>query len=322
MYIDGRRHYENLKVYLPKERNKQGEYRRLAEEIRAKRELELQSAQHGFIPSFKKDSNFIAFFEDQSNVRHKTWNTVLLQLKTFCGTDVPFKRINKEWLNGFQEFLSERVSQNTANVYMHKVKAALNVAVKEGIIVSNPCEMIDIVKTEPTERTFLSFEEIQQLADTPTNHSEVKRAFLFSCYTGLRLSDVKRLTRMQIVNDRIQFRQKKTGSFEYLPLSPVAMKLLTPLPENSDEPIFKLPKSEGGIWTHLQIWVTRAGISKHVSFHVARHTFATLALSNTKDLYMVSKLLGHKDIKHTQIYAKIVDDRKKEAVAMLPEITF
>ncbi len=133
---------------------------------------------------------------------------------------------------------------------------------------------------------------------------------------------MKRLTRAQIVNGGLQFRQKKTGGFEYLPMAPTAIKLLEPLPDGPDEPIFKMPRSEGGIWTHLQIWVTRAGITKHVSFHVARHTFATMALSNTKDLYMVSKLLGHTDIKHTQIYARIIDDRKLEAVSLLPQISF
>jgi integrase len=130
---------------------------------------------------------------------------------------------------------------------------------------------------------------------------------------------VKNLTGRHVQNGQLQYRQKKTGVFEYLPLSPTAIQLLGDI-QQTDEPIFKLPKSEGGLWTHLQIWVTKAGITKHVSFHVARHTFATLALTYSKDLFLVSKLLGHKDIKHTQIYAKIIDDRKQEAVSSLPSI--
>ena len=318
IWQDGRRHYEFLKLY-PKGKDRK-ELLMLAEEVRAKRELEVQGLPHGYVPKFRQNSNFIEFFEELSRTRHKTWRTVLLQLRTFTGDDLPFKQLNGPWLDRFQEFLLERVSGNTANAYLHKIKAALSIAVKKGIIPSNPCQTIDLVKAQPTERTFLTFEEVQQLSNTPSDHPDIKRAFLFSCYTGLRLSDVKRLTGAQIVDGQLQFRQKKTGGFEYLPLSPTARKLIEPIPAK-EERIFKLPKSEGGIWTHLQIWVTKAGIQKHVSFHVSRHTFATIALRASKDLYVVSKLLGHKDIKHTQIYAKIVDDHKSEAVNLMPQIS-
>ncbi len=158
MYIDGRRHYENLNIHLPKERNKQGEYRRMAEEVRATRELEIQSAPHGYIPSFKKDASFIDFFDELTKTKHKTWSTTLYQLRQFTSADISFKRINGKWLDEFQEFLLERVCPNTANAYLHKIKASLNVALKEGIINANPCEMIDIVKTQPSERTYRTFE--------------------------------------------------------------------------------------------------------------------------------------------------------------------
>jgi integrase len=321
MYFDGKRHYENLHIRMPKEKRLHKEYIRMAEEIRAKRELEIQAAPHGYIPTFKKDASFIDFFEDLSNTRHKTWGTVLLHLKAFAGPDLSFKQLTKDWLNGFQGYLTVRVSQNSVNVYMHKIKAALNIAVMEGLITANPCNTINIVKTMPTERTYLTFDELQHLARTPSRDNEVKKAFLFACYTGLRLSDVRALTRGKIVNNKIQFRQKKTGGFEYQPLSPTAIQLIEPLGDSPDELLFKMPKSEGCIWENLQWWVARAGLDKYVSFHVSRHTFATLSLNATKDLYLVSKLLGHKDIKHTQIYVKIMDDRKDEAVAMLPQIS-
>src|SRR5579883_290237 len=319
--INGRRNFESLRMTLPPDRTGKREMLELAHEIKARREIEIQSAQYGIIPKFKQEQDFLSYFEELSKTRHKTWNTVLLHLKDFAPRELPFKQITQHWLNDFQEFILKRVGANSANVYLHKINAALNRAVKDGIILANPCERIDIVKTKPTERTFLTLEEVQRLANTPTKHTEIKRAFLFSCFTGLRLSDVKRLTRREIVGDQLQFRQKKTGGFEYLPLTTSALQLIEPLPASDEETLFKLPKSEGGLWTHLQVWVTRAGITKHVSFHVARHTFATLALTHMKDLYMVSKLLGHKDIKHTQIYAKIVDDRKREAVSLLPQIT-
>jgi integrase len=324
LYLDiwsgGRRHYEFLKLYPEKGSKDRKEVLQLGEEIRAKRELEMQGSHHGYVPKFKQVSNFIEFFEGLSRTKHNTWHTVLLHLLAFAGDDVPFKRVNAVWLDKFQEYLLDQVSGNSANAYLQKIKASLNIAVKEGIIHANPCLTIDIVKSQQSERTYLTFEELQQLANTPIAYPDIRRAFLFSCYTGLRLSDVKGLTGRQIVSGQLQYRQKKTGGFEYLPISPTALKLIEPIPKQ-DELIFKLPKSEGGLWTHLQIWVTRAGITKHVSFHVARHTFATLALSTSKDIYLVSKLLGHKDIKHTQIYARIIDSRKTEAVNMIPQIT-
>jgi integrase len=321
IWIDGRRHYEFLNLHLPKDRATRKEMLALGESIRAKRELEIQSAEHGYVPKFKQECDLIEYFESLARTKHKTWHTVLLHLRDFVGPHgLPMRKVTEKWLQDFEEFMLGRVTPNSANNYLNKLKAALNIAVKQGLISTNPYERIRIVKTEPSQRVYLTADELQRLANAPTSHPEIKRAFLFSCYTGLRLSDVKNLTGKQIQSGQLQYRQKKTGVFEYLPLSPMALTLLGDY-QQTDEPIFKLPKSEGGLWTHLQVWVTRAGITKHVSFHVARHTFATLALTHSKDLYLVSKLLGHKDIKHTQIYAKIIDDRKRDAVSMLPTIS-
>lgn len=157
-------------------------------------------------------------------------------------------------------------------------------------------------------------------------NSEVKRAFLFACYTGLRFSDLKKLTwgKIQPENGRhkLQYRQKKTGGFEYFPLSETANKLLkddSNIINFPNKQVFKLPVLRYYNYV-LKQWAKKAGIGKHLSSHVARHTFATLALTNGVDLYTVSKLLGHRDIAATQIYAKIIDKKKEEAVDMLPPL--
>ncbi len=150
-------------------------------------------------------------------------------------------------------------------------------------------------------------------------NQEVKDAFLFSCFTGLRYSDVVNLTWDNISNDKIEFKQRKTGGVEYLPISQTAKDILvnSQNSKNKSKFIFDVP-TKVGIFKHIKKWVKDAGIKKRVSFHTARHTFATMALTQGVDLYTVSKLLGHKDISTTQVYAKIIDSKKDEAVNKLP----
>jgi len=183
-----------------------------------------------------------------------------------------------------------------------------------------------LIKTNEVERVYLTHEELTKLSQAKCSNDEIKKAFLFSCYTGLRFSDLKKLTWEKIKPEngryKLQYRQKKTGGFEYFPLSETPNKLL-----NGDsntinfpnKPVFKIPSI---VYYNdvLKKWAKDAGIKKNLSSHVARHTFATLALTNGVDLYTVSKLLGHRDIATTQIYAKIIDKKKEEAVDMLPAL--
>lgn len=95
------------------------------------------------------------------------------------------------------------------------------------------------------------------------------------------------------------------------------------MPERGDtgdsDAVFHLP-SASCVYNHLQQWVRSAGITKHVSFHVSRHTFATMMISLGADLYTVSKLLGHTNIKVTEVYAKLVNERKFDAVSLADKV--
>ena len=175
----------------------------------------------------------------------------------------------------------------------------------------------------------LALEEIRKLSNTSCANDQVKSAFLFSCFTGLRYSDVDALTWDNIRDGYIEFSQKKTGDAERLPLSDEARRILKrqeaakpspnlhrTFPENA---VFFMPK-QSVVDKQLKKWAKDAGITKTISFHKSRHTFATLALSSGVDLYTTSKLLGHRNIQTTQIYAKVVDEKKKQAVAMLPTL--
>jgi integrase len=317
---NGERRYEFLKLYLsPKDRTLNSETLKLAQSIRAKKELEIRSSEHNIVPSFRKQSNFVEYFRTLSSGRHKSWKATAVYLEKFAGERLAINTIDERWLDEFKEFLQQEVSQNTACTYFNKINAALNIAVRDRLLLSNPGTRVNKIKSQPSARTFLIKKELQSLSDSACRDNEVKRAFLFACYTGLRLSDIKNLEWSQISDGRMVFKQKKTGDTEYFPLSTMAQSLLGTAGPKQDK-VFTLPKSEQSIWSYIQTWAAMAGIEKHVSFHVARHTFATLAMEATGDIYLVSTLLGHKDIKPTQIYAKIIDENKRKAVNKLPAI--
>jgi integrase len=328
IYHDGQREYEFLNIHLTKDKESNKEKMRIADSIRAKRELEILSGSHGLTPKFKKNANFVEYFERYTNKKTNTthYRNTLKHLREFTGGAIKFLHISEKWLEDFKAYLIKKVSNNSANAYYTALKTVLKKAVREKILQENPAQYTDSIKTTDVERVYLTREELNKLYRASCPKDEVKRAFLFACYTGLRFSDLKKLTWGKIQTDngryKLQYRQKKTGGFEYFPLSGTAKELLK---ENSDiinlpnKPVFDLPCNDHYNQV-LKSWTKNAGINKHLTSHIARHTFATLALSNDVDLYTVSKLLGHRDIAATQIYAKIIDKKKDEAVDMLPAL--
>ena len=176
---------------------------------------------------------------------------------------------------------------------------------------------VEAIKGEETQRLYLTEEELQQLANTPCGNDDTRRAALFSALTGLRYSDIQKLTWGEITGDetetpRIEFRQKKTKGVMYQPISPQALTLCGTRKE-ADKPIFPQITSGEHINHTIAAWIKRAGITKKITFHCFRHTFATLQLSKGTDIYTVSKLLGHTNVSTTQIYAKVVDEKKQAA---------
>ena len=201
-------------------------------------------------------------------------------------------------------------------------------AMLANIIPDNPVNQLsqqEKVKWPESKREYLTIDEVKKLIATPCKREDIKAAFLFACYCGLRISDVQKLRWKDIVQDGDQWRanivMQKTKAPLYLPLSKQARKWM---PERGDAPdddtvFHNLPK-EGGTSKCLQEWVESAGINKKVTFHVSRHTFATMMLTLGADLYTVSKLLGHTSVKTTQIYAKIIDQKKDDAVSLVDNI--
>ena len=355
IYLNGRRTYEYLHLYLVPETNrKDKEVNRqtlsFAEAIRAKRVVEVRNGEYGFRDGYKLDTNFLDYYRHLCRLRRKNegslgnwgnWWSALKHLERYCKPGTTFKDITSEWVLGFKEYLDHTarvkdrrknittlsnqkpLSQNSKVSYFNKVRACINQAFQDGIIPRNPLRGIEGFKEEEKERVYLTFEEVKSMAATECNYPDLKRAFLFSCLTGLRKSDIEKMRWREVFQQggftRIIFKQKKTGGQEYLDISPEAVRYMGER-NGDDELVFQGFHYSAYTLTELKAWAMRAGVSKSVTFHSARHTFAVLMLDLGEDIYTVQKLLGHKMIQTTQIYAHIMDKRKQAAVSRIPSV--
>lgn len=347
IYHDGRRKYDFLQLYLiPEQTGKDRDANRqtlaLANAIKSQRVVELQNRAHGFTDSkIRQKLRFVDYLQSEVDRYRAKDSTMYAQsvlnsthhLVAYAGEQITFKQVDKAFLLGYIEFLNKikgrggkLLSGASKALYFQVVVTALNRAVKEEIIEKNPAHSInteDRPEVRQHTREFLTLDEVKRLIDAPCKSEGVKRAFLFSCFCGLRLSDIQALVWRDIQpldGGRMQVKmvQKKTGEPIYLPLSANA---LDQLPKSAKKigVVFDLPM----VWViekYLDEWAKSAKIDKHVTYHVSRHTHATMLLTYGADIYTVSKLLGHTNIQTTQIYAKIVDEKKREAVDLIPNL--
>ena len=220
------------------------------------------------------------------------------------------------------------VSTRTADTYCQTFRTMLNEAVREGLMDKNPwnrLETIEKIKKPESKREYLTIDEIRSMIATDCPNELVKRAYLFSCFTGLRISDVRNLKWGDIYHENgqtfVSVVMKKTTKPLYIPLSGQALKWMPEKGEStSDGYVFGNLVNYGNVNENLKKWAEAAGIRKHISYHTSRHSFATMMLTLGADLYTVSKLLGHSSVKHTQIYARIIDRKKDEAVNLADSV--
>lgn len=349
-YLDysrnGKRFKESLNLFLfnnPKNKTEQYENKKtleLVERIRSEKLIELQDNQFGTQRADNRKQNFIKYFADKMEDRKESqgnygnWDAVHKFLKKCFGEVLTMDEVTIENGLKFQLYIKDKartksdlpLSQNTKYSYLNKFKACLKLAYKERLINENVSEFIPGFKQGESNREYLTFEEVQKLATTDCQYPTLKKAFLFSCLTGIRWSDIQHLTWVMLRHSEkrgyeLSFRQQKTQGKEYLPISEQAVELLGEKGPN-DERIFKGLKYSAYMNVGLFRWMTFAGINKKITFHCARHTHAVLLLENGTDIYTVSKMLGHRELKTTQIYAKIVDSKKTEAVKSIPKLIF
>lgn len=318
-------HYEFLKLYLYQTgfSAHNDNTLRLVARLRDDREALLQESETG-IPTRREDVSFIRFAraviseKNESTAEQYTCG-LTFWIKTH-GERLTIRQIDRYHVDKFlSRMKADRLSQATRFHYFFAVKYILKQAVKDRIIQYNPADDFSVSQGRSV-REFLSMDEVRQLVDLNTG-DPVRDAFLFSCYTGLRYSDIIALTWNQIRDNHLAIKQQKTGEYLRSPLTEPALAILDSLRTtcNMTGKVFKLP-SYKRLREHLKKLMDAAGIDRNITFHCARHTFATLCLTYGMDLYTVSKLLGHTDIGTTQLYAKIVDSKKEEEVRKFPKI--
>ena len=360
LYLDicrnGRRHKEYLKLYLidaktPLEREQNRQTLATAQAVKSKRLIEIQNGEYTFTRPFKENTPFLEYYRKMVEERRKNpesqgnwgnWRSCLRYLEIYCDEKTTFREVTPEFITGFKEFLNnvekdthkrvgprrerdtfQGLSQNSKVSYFNKLRACINQAYDDQIIPVNPLRGIEGFKEEEVKRDYLTLDEVKKLAATPCRYPVLKRAFLFSCLTGLRKSDIQKLTWGEVQKfgkyTRIVFKQRKTKGQEYLDISSQAEKYLGER-GNPDDIVFT--GFTYGSWTSLELqrWSLAAGVNKNLTFHCARHTFAVLMLDLGADIYTVSKLLGHRFLTTTQIYAKVLDKNKQNAVSLIPDI--
>lgn len=309
------------------------ERKALAERIRTKRFVEIHDGTYGFQSEAKKNKSFIDFFEKEIKNRYTSkgnydnWLSAFHYLNDYFVNDLSMGDLSVHKVEEFKDYLlGLSLAQNTKHTYYNKFKAAIKEAYKKGYIPENYADRVKGIKSEETKREFVTWEELRLLNKTECDKPLVKKAFLFSALTGLRFSDIEKLTWGDLQgNDKkgyfIRFQQKKTKAHEKLDLPKLAYELLGEQ-KAPEQKIFKGLKYSAWINAKIKEWVLRAGIRKKITFHCARHSFATIMLDLGIDLYTVSKLLGHKEIKTTQVYAKVMDKNKKAAMEKLNNLKF
>ena len=246
--------------------------------------------------------------------------------------NLALKEMDKDFCKGFIAFLKtctfnngkKTLGSTTCRIFVNRLAAALNMAVREGLIDSNPFKLLD-AKEKPQKksamREFLTIEELRTLIATPCRYDIVKKTFLFSCMTGLRLGDMQHLRWSDIKDlngvQMISIIQHKTKRPVTVPLNTLALSLLPPRPENGEDGIiFPLVKKPDNVAKYVRRIKAKAGIEKDFTYHSSRHSAATLAITAGAELYSVSKILGHGSITSTQVYAKVNMEKKVEAMSL------
>jgi len=278
--------------------------------------------------------DFVDYVRERAKKNHYPVHMNSLKyLREFTGGSVPFKNLNSQWLERFKSYLLSvaGLSSNTANTYLVFTMGCVRLAYAAGYIPEDFTGRVAGIPKQKISPHVLNLEELDVLSQSKCNNLMVKSAFLFSCFTGLRLSDVELLKWEKIIVENgqhfLKFQQKKTGSFEEMPLCAQAVEILQSVqklhveyaPEGDDR-VFILP-CRTQLGTLLNEWGCRSGLTWRLHFHASRHTFASLALSAGTARFTVSKLLGHRGLRTIDIYAHPYKEDNIKAVQNFPMMT-
>ena len=354
IYMNGSRKKEGLKLYLIPEVNAAARLqnrntRQLAEQIKAQRILDIQKVGMvdwekvrkinttllDYADRYIADSNGLS--ESSIRIRRNTKARLREYLTKINKADLPLNKVDREFCRDFIAFLKtctfndgrKVLSTTTQRIFVNRFGSLMEKALREGLVSQNPLRLLD-TKEKPQNRNacreFLTIDELKQAVRTPCRYPVVRQMFLFSCLTGLRCSDVVTLEWNHIRRSPdgktlyLEKEQVKTGNTVTVPLSGEALKWMPEKTEGCDRVFHGFNITRPTMEAAIGEWMREAGITKHITYHCSRHTAATTWLTLGASLYVVSKLLGHRNIKSTEIYAKIVDRKKIEATNLVNDI--
>jgi site-specific recombinase XerD len=250
--------------------------------------------------------------------------------KYYRVNDVSIKAVDHHMIQQFNMYLKTEMTcnSNTATKFLQNLKRITTISIRNGWLLKDPFVGVSMSIKE-VDRPYLTMEEIQTLIDYDSPFERMNRVrdiFIFSCYTGLAYIDVKKLKKAEVEgNDEIGYwirtRRQKTDARANIPLLAIPMDIINNycrldlmMPEDLLLPILSNQK----VNAYLKELADLCGLHKELTFHVARHTFATtVTMTHGVPMESVSKMLGHKNMRSTQHYARIVDQKVGEDMKLL-----
>jgi len=322
--------HEGLNIYIyanPKnerERNFNATMSEKAEAIRCRRFESIVNDRYDFFDRHKLKADFLEYYRKQLRKHDQKWEFVYHHFYNFVHGKCTFEEIDIDLCNKFREYLlnakqlrrDDRISKNSASGYWSTFKGLLKILYRNRLIKTNINDFLDKIETEDTPKDYLSVEELYKLAETPCKKPILKTAALFSCLTSLRISDILSLQWHEIVDFAaggkcVHTITQKTKTEDIIPVSDEALQLIGYSPEKTGLVFKGLKRS----WTQhpMKEWIREAGITKNITFHSYRRTYATLQGAAGTDIRTIQSNMAHKSITTTQRYMKVVDSNKREA---------
>ena len=319
--------HEGLNIYIyanPKnqrERDFNAAMSEKAEAIRCRRFEAIVNERYDFFDKRKYKADFLEYYRKQLRKHDQKWGFVYQHFYNFVHGKCTFEEIDVGLCNKFREYLLNakqlrrdgQISKNSASGYWSTFRGFLKILYRNRMIKTNVNDFLEKIEWKEVKKEYLTLDEVKKLAATPCKIPVLKQASLFACMTGLRISDILKLDwrDFEVGPDQgyyIRICTEKTETEATLPISQEALELCG---EWGTGKVFKgLTRS----MTHhpLKQWIAEAGIRKHITFHCFRHSYAVIQISLGTDIYTVSKMLTHKNVSTTQIYADLVNSKKRE----------
>ena len=322
--------HEGLNIYIyanPKnerERNFNATMSEKAEAIRCRRFESIVNDRYDFFDRHKLKADFLEYYRRQLRKHDQKWEFVYHHFYNFVHGKCTFEEIDIDLCNKFREYLLNakqlrrdgHISKNSASGYWSTFRGLLKILYHNRLITTNINDFLDKIATEDTPKDYLSVEELYKLAETPCKKPILKTAALFSCLTSLRISDILSLQWHEIVDFAaggkcVHTITQKTKTEDIIPISDEALQLIGYSPEKNGLVFKGLKRS----WTQqpMKEWIREAGITKNITFHSYRRTYATLQGAAGTDIRTIQSNMAHKSITTTQRYMKVVDSNKREA---------